>query len=500
MTPYQPASSSPNLGQRDSRSRFSGAAITEQSRIARSIACVYAVQLVLIVDVNVAVLAGPRIARDMNASDGELQLMFVAFAVAFATSLLPGVVLGDRLGTRAMARGGTILFALAEGLFAVAPSMGMVIGARILTGLAAGALTPQVFRWIQIDLPFEVRARAYGAFGTVGALATVVTQIGGGLLIRDDPLTFGWRTLPAVVCLLGGLVATFIWVAVGRTSHRRAAAPDALGLVLLGITVAGVILPLSVGRIRGWSPSVFAVIGSSISIGFAFHRYEWRRVERGLAAAFDPRLLLVDTYRRGLVATLAIGCTNVSGMFLITVFLQNGLGVSPLRTGGVLSCMAAGCFIGSRYSSGTGSIESVLVGQVAGMFGVLSLAIVAFLSGGDFPVLLAGPGVAAIGFGQGSVIPQLYRFTLIDVHGLQTSQAGAMLATMQQSANALGVGVIGAAFFAVLGRATRTDYASAFGVTCSVALGGLYAVGFWLLWRLRQTVLQSAAQTTDRPG
>ena len=114
--------------------------------------------------VNVAL---PTIQRDLGASFAQVQFVIAGYALAYGVTLVTGGRLGDLYGRRRLFLLGLGGFTAASALCGLAPGPGVLVGARLLQGLAAAALTPQVLSIIQVTFPPEERARAFGAFGAV---------------------------------------------------------------------------------------------------------------------------------------------------------------------------------------------------------------------------------------------------------------------------------------------------------------------------------------------
>lgn len=128
----------------------------------------------------------PSIAADLGASFGQIQFVVAGCVLAYAVGLATGGRLGDAYGRRRVFTIGPVGFAATSVLCAVASSAGLLIVFRVLQGLAAALMLPQVLAIIQVIFPAEERARALGLYGATVGLGSIAGQIVGGLLIHLD--------------------------------------------------------------------------------------------------------------------------------------------------------------------------------------------------------------------------------------------------------------------------------------------------------------------------
>ena len=133
--------------------------------------------------VNVAL---PTIDSTLHASAPMLELVVAGYGVAFAVSLVVGGRLGDAVGRRRMFMIGMLGFTLTSLLCGVAPSIGVLVAARILQGVSAAMLQPQVLATFQATLDGQARSRAIGMYAATGGIAVVLGQLLGGVLLNAD--------------------------------------------------------------------------------------------------------------------------------------------------------------------------------------------------------------------------------------------------------------------------------------------------------------------------
>ena len=160
-----------------------------------ALAVVLAAECMDLLDGTILNVAMPSIRGDLGGSYAAIQWIVAAYALAFAVGLITGGRLGDVYGRRRMFLLGTAGFTVASGLCAIAPSVDVLIGFRVLQGLAAAVMIPQGLGLIRQMFPKEELAAAFGVFGPVIGLSAVLGPILGGFLVHADLLGTGWRAV-----------------------------------------------------------------------------------------------------------------------------------------------------------------------------------------------------------------------------------------------------------------------------------------------------------------
>src|SRR5215475_7073858 len=140
-------------------------------------------------DSTVVNVALPTIGRELNVSLAGLQWVITGYTLSLAGLILLGGSLGDRAGRRRVFLIGVVWFALASALCGAAPTIGVLIGARILQGIGGALLTPGSLAIIQASYAPDERARAVGAWSGLGGVASAIGPLVGGWLVQAA----GWR-------------------------------------------------------------------------------------------------------------------------------------------------------------------------------------------------------------------------------------------------------------------------------------------------------------------
>ncbi|SQI30301.1 Methyl viologen resistance protein SmvA [Serratia plymuthica] len=170
------------------------------------------------------------------------------YGVAFAVCLAMGGRLGDNLGRRTLFLWGVRIFAVASLMCGLANSVWLLLVARVLQGVGAAFIVPQILATIHVCLRGREHTKALGMYGAIGGLAFIVGQVLGGLLITLDIAGSGWRSVFLInipVCLLV-LACAHRWVP--NTRGEKRVNVDLPGTLLLGLTIACLLFRWHWGR------------------------------------------------------------------------------------------------------------------------------------------------------------------------------------------------------------------------------------------------------------
>jgi MFS family permease len=417
--------------------------------------------------VNVAL---PTIGRTLHAAPAYLELTVAGYVAAYACGLVTGGRLGDTYGRRRMFLLGMTGFVVASAACGLAPTVEVLVVARLVQGLTAAVMVPQVLASIQTLFQGADRQRALGAFGAVIGSATVAGQIVGGAIVSADIAGLSWRPAFLINVPIGLVGLVLARRVVPETRAERAVRLDVPGASLLALTVLLLLVPLSVGRDAGWPPWCWISLAAAPAAGAGFVAVQSRKERAGLLPLLPPSLMRYRGMRRGLGTALSF-FLGVGGFMITTaVSLQSGLGLGPLAAGMLLAPYALGFLgasLGARHLVARHSRWVVAGGAMllaAGMtaFGVEALARYEGLSIG----LLTAP-LVMIGAGQAFVMIPLFGVVLTGIPRDCAGVAGGVLTTTQQVGIALGTATLGTLFFAV---AHPSDTHPAWGPATAVVL------------------------------
>src|SRR5215472_5484620 len=214
--------------------------------------CVLTAAFMVLLDISIVNVAIPSIQQNLHASFGEVQLVLAGYALAYAVLLITGGRLGDIYGRKRMFMLGMGGFVVASALCGLAQNPTMLVTSRVLQGLMAALMYPQVLSVIQVLFPPRERGKAFGIFGAIIGLATISGPLAGGLIIRDDLSGGAWRWIFLVNLPIGIAALSAAWRVLPESRAPQATRLDLWGV---GIVTAGLgllVYPLVEGRDLGW--------------------------------------------------------------------------------------------------------------------------------------------------------------------------------------------------------------------------------------------------------
>ncbi len=429
----------------------------------------------VVLDFFIVNVALPSIQSGLHTTSGALEWVVAGYGLTAAVLLITGGRLGDRFGRRRMFAFGLALFTLSSAACGVAASPGMLVAARLVQGIAGALLMPNVLSIIGIVYSGADRARALAAYGMVMGLAAVSGQLIGGLLIGADPAGLGWRSCFLINLPIGLLALAATGRTVPESRAPEAGRVDAVGTGLVTLGLTAIVLPLVEGRAHGWPLWTWISLGLSPIILGGFAVQQRRLARRGGAPLLSPALFAAPGFAAGLVAQLVFWCGQASFFVILSLYLQQGRGLSALDSGLVFTILAVSYLAASmrapqlteRYGRRVLAIGALVL--AAGHAALLAAVLIVGV-GGSVAILV--PGLLLVGAGMGLGITPLA--TLI-MAGMKPEHAGAtsgVMATAQNVGNSIGVAVIGVVFFGALDR----GFAHAFELSVGVLAVTLIAV------------------------
>lgn len=411
-------------------------------------------------DLFVVNVATDALRTGLRAGEGALGLVVSGYAFAYAAGLVTGGRLGDRYGYRRMFVTGMAAFTLASLLCGLAGSPGQLVAARLLQGLAAAVLVPQVLSLVTARFPAAHRGRATAWYSAAGGIGAVAGQLLGGLLLQADVLGLGWRAVFLVNVPVGAvavaLALRFLPPPARREPPARFDLPGAAGVTLtLGLLLA----PLSLGREQGWPLWTWASLAAAVPAGALTLRGQRALHRRGGAPVLDPALLRDRPYVTGVCAVALFQLYFGAYMFTLALLLQAGLGNGPLAAA-LLFLPAAVLFSAASLTSGRLTARhgraAPATGGVLAVAGLAALVAQSAVYGERVPTVALVVTLAVISLGNGLLLPPLIGFALAGVRPEAAGAASGVVNTAQQFAASLGVALFGTLFFTTAGPGLRS--------------------------------------------
>lgn len=406
-----------------------------------------------ILDATVVTLAIPFIQRDLGASYAQMQWVLAGYQLAFATLLITGGRLGDIFGRRRLYLWGVAGFSAASVLCGLARSPEMLIVARVAQGALGGLMVPQVLSLIQASFQRRERGAAFGVYGAVLGLSNVAGPFIAGLLLQGNVFGLEWRPIFLMNLPIG--LVTFLG-AVALVRESRSEHPlhlDLGGVVLAAAGLLLVLYPLVQGREMGWPAWSFVALAAAVPMFAGFALYEWRKTRADGSPLIPTTLFGQRAFVGGLLVALCLFAGIVAFFVVYAVFVQVGLGLSPIQAalGGVAWPVAISVASGLSIQLAPRIGRALLsLGTALLVLGMGMLIIALRLAGADVTVWHFVPGMFIRGFGMGMVVPTLTDFVLAGVSERDAGAASGVINTIMQVGGAAGVALIGVVFFGLL--------------------------------------------------
>jgi DHA2 family methylenomycin A resistance protein-like MFS transporter len=350
--------------------------------------------------------------------------------------------LGDRLGARRVFASGLVLFTVASLLCGVAPTIGLLIAARMLQGLGAALFMPSSLALLARAYPdARQRAQAIGFWSALTAVAGGSGPLVGGILTS----TLGWRSIFLVNLPLGvaGLLLTAHFVR--PTEPARARTLDLSAQLVAALALGSVTWALVERADLGWgSPAVLGALLAGLAGLALFVRME----STGAEPMLPPRLFRHRTFATTSAGALLYAAAFFGGLLVLSLYFQRVRGESAALAGLHISAITVtfgvASIVGGKIAGRHGPRVSILAGLAllaAGAFG-LSLA----AAGGSFGIL--GPLLGFLGFGAGLVAPPMNAAILASVEPNLAGIGSGVLNASRQIGTALGVAIFASLFVA----------------------------------------------------
>src|SRR5947208_2854910 len=408
----------------------------------RILAVVATAFFMTILDVSIVNVALPSIARALDFSQANLQWVITAYAISFGGFLLLGGRAADLLGRRRVFIVGVALFTVASFVCGVAQSEGMLIAARAIQGLGGAVISPAALSIVMTS--FEEgpeRNKALGVWGALGGSGAAVGVLAGGVLTQY----LSWRWIFFVNVPVGALVLALTPRIVPESRREGAERRyDALGAVLVSGGLALLVYTISRAPDVGWATArtiLLLVASAALLVGFLVNE---RRVHDPL---MPFHIFRVRTVAGANVVGLLLGSVLFANFFLLTLYVQNVLGYSALKTG-VTFVATAGTAV---VSAGVAQALTTKLGAKPIIAVGLALLIGGMIWYSQIPVngsyasdLL--PGYLMVGVGIAFAYVPVSIAALAGVADREAGLASGLINTAQRIGGAIGVAVAATIF------------------------------------------------------
>ncbi|MCS3765451.1 MFS transporter [Bradyrhizobium centrosematis] len=388
-------------------------------------------------DVTIVNTALDAMGRALGGGVAELQWVVSAYTIAFAAFILTAGALGDRIGAKRVFMAGFAIFTAASLACALSPNAAVLIGARLVQGLAAAILVPNSLALLNHAYADDrARGRAVAVWAAGASLALTAGPFVGGALIT----LVGWRAIFLVNLPIGLAGLWLSWRYASETTRARSREIDLPGqLAAIGAlgALAGAMIE---GGALGWGhPAVIAGFAGSAILAALFIWRERRAAQPMLPLSLFGHRLFALTSLVGLLVNIAI----YGLIFVLSLYFQRINGLSAWWTGLAFVPMMAAVLpinlLAPRLAERIGACPTIVVGACVSALGCLGLLWIA----ADTSYWMICAQMIAISGGLGLLVPPLTSTLLGSVDKARSGIAAGVLNATRQTGSVLGVALFG---------------------------------------------------------
>jgi EmrB/QacA subfamily drug resistance transporter len=394
-----------------------------------------------LLDSTITTIAAPSIVADIGGGSGLITWLGAAYALSMGALLVVGGRLGDRLGQRRVFLVGMAGFTTASALCGFAVDPAMLLAGRALQGAFGALLIPQGIAIMTKTFDRKMLGRAFAVFGPVLGLATVGGPVLAGFLIDADLAGLGWRPVFLINIVLGsaGLVAAVR--VLPRVEADPAVRVDGLGALYLAGGMFALLYGLTEGPRADWN----ALSLTSLAVGVVGFGLFCRRQLTAASPLIRPTLLANRGFTSALLMGLAYFAALNGLVYVISLFLQEGLGLRPSAaalhllpmTAGII--VAAGACMALLPRLGRSLVPIGLLLTAGGGAWLLAAIHSSGTEVGGWMLVLP---VFVVGLGMGACFGTIYDLALGDIDPAEAGSASGSLSAVQQLAAGIGSAVV----------------------------------------------------------
>ena len=398
--------------------------------------------------VNVAL---PTIRNDLGAGFSQLQWIVDAYALAFASLLLTGGILGDRYGRKRLFLAGLVVFTVFSFACGLSTTPTQLIVARALQGVGGALLIPGTLSIITVTFPPHERAKALGIWAGVSGIALALGPTLGGYMVEH----LGWESVFFLNVPIG-IIAFFVAMSTVRESRcEEQRELDIVGLILGTSALFFVTYGLIEANALGWSDiKIIASLVLFVVLIVAFLRWELKTPN----ALMPLRFFKIPAFSAGNTVAFSISLGMFATFFFLTIYMQTIHGYSPFQAGAaflpltgmiIVTAPNAGKYASTHGSRGPMTYGLCLAGGGLILLGLLLTPTTSYWL--MFPIFLA------MGHGMGATMAPMTAAVMNSVGRERAGLGSAMTNTSREVGGVLGIALLGA----ILVSQIRTSFAPA---------------------------------------
>jgi EmrB/QacA subfamily drug resistance transporter len=387
-------------------------------------------------DFTALAVALPAIEADFGVDVSTVQWTINAYALVFGVFTVTGGRLADLLGRRRIFVAGAGIFALFSLIGALAPNVGVLIGARAAMGVGGAMMWPATLGMMYQLLPVDRRGLAGALVLGVAGLGNAAGPLLGGL-ITD---AIDWRYVLVLNLPIAAAAIVVVLHTVGETRDETADRRfDWLGTATLSSSL--VLLLIALDQVDTWGWSDARVIGALVLSAILMLATVPVERRRGAWALVPDDVVANASFRASVIAVLLMSMTFFTAVMYLPQFMEKLLDWSPLTAGaGLLPMMVV--FGLSSFAAGPlyerwGGKRVIVLGAACLPLGMGLLSLLEVDSG--YGVLV--PGMAVLGIGVGLFYSAITTSAISALDESRASLAGGILYMFQVAGGAIGLGI-----------------------------------------------------------
>jgi EmrB/QacA subfamily drug resistance transporter len=457
----------------------------------KALTVVCAAFFMTILDVSIVNVALPSIGTSLHFTRDNLQWVITAYAITYGGLLLLAGRLADLYGRRRVFMIGVVVFTLASLFCGLAWSEGVLIASRAVQGVGAAVITPSALSIVMTTFEEGAeRNKALGIWGALGGGGAAVGVLLGGILTTY----LGWEWIFFINVPVGAL-AFFLAPRLVRESRAEGRKSlDVAGAVTVTLGLAMLVFAVSKAPDHGWSSAwTLSRIAVAVALLIAFVVIEARQKD----PLMPFHIFRIQTVAGANVSGLLLGAVTFANFFVLTLYVQNVLGYSAIRTGltFVVTAGSAVLWAGLAQSLTTrfGVKPMLAIGFVAMI--AASIYYTQVSASGSFASELL-PGYLLMGFALPFTFIPVSIAALAGVSYDEAGLASGLINTAQQIGGAVGVAVCSSVLFSAAAFVTVSGVSNAFWVLVGISVAALVSA----VVLIKDEQLQPASETQSSPG
>ena len=393
----------------------------------------------VLLDTTALNVAAASIAREFGGTLSGLQWVVNAYTIVFASLVLTAGAVGDRFGAKRLYQIGLALFTGASLLCGLAPSVGALIGLRMLQGVGAAVMLPASLALLSHAFPdARARARAVAFWASIVSLGFAAGPALGGALTY----AFGWRSIFFVNVPVGLVALLLVRGFVDETPVKHARHIDWAGQAIGALALCALTYALiEAGRVGWTAPRIIVALGAVILLAIAFTLVE----RRSASPVLPPHLFANPAFSVCVAVAVVLGFGMYGTLFVESVRLQNVRHLSALATGLMIVPFTVTPAITTRaidrFDGGMHFRPRLVVGHIAAAAGAAMMAMSILATGTGYAATELGLGL--LGIAMGYITPAMTAGVLASSPAETSGVASGILNAGRQVGAVLGVALMG---------------------------------------------------------